>query len=395
MSSDLERQKIDLDTVNEELLKMKKENETELYELKIWQDDILKELIADGIEIEADVLSQLNDEETVDEEIATVLHQIQQVDEDMEQAKAELKVLEDQMSQKESLTTAVDELALTISAKKQKIADLEKLVRSNPPQAPQQANAAVAKPPAQPAIYENPVEEEDDVVVPDSNPLNVTALNVEGPRPSAQSTPMVMSSLSSPSLKGLINTAQVSKMMLSSAMHQQVESPIPQRKLMSESSSSNRMEIDSVHGQGAPVDLHNNHQYSSHQSRYESQVVQHQFSPTHRQSPKIVTVQSPTFSLNTRSAEASPRSTGSTDLRSAIMLRSPLTEESEREYMKMRKSSQPREDKEDKESDSGTSFGSFGFGGKFGFSSRDDNQDDDNNRFGGFSGSGGGFGFSF
>ena len=140
------------------------------------------------------------------------------------------------------------------------------------------------------------------------------------------------------------------------------------------------------------VDLHNNHQYSSHQSRYESQVVQHQFSPTHRQSPKIVTVQSPTFSLNTRSAEASPRSTGSTDLRSAIMLRSPLKEESEREYMKMRKSSQP---KEDKESDSGTSFGSFGFGGKFGFSSRDDNQDDDNNRFGGFSGSGGGFGFSF
>ena len=87
--------------------------ETELFELKIWQDDILKEPIADGIEIKADVLSQLNDKETVDEEITTVLPQIQQVDEDMEQANDDLKVLEDQMSQKESLTT-IDDVIDTI-----------------------------------------------------------------------------------------------------------------------------------------------------------------------------------------------------------------------------------------------------------------------------------------
>ena len=383
---------------------MKKDNEKELSELKLWQDGIKKELLADGIEIDSD---QLTDEETVDEEINAVLRQIQQGDEDMEKMKAELRVLEDQMSQKESIASAVDELTSTIKAKKQKIADLEKILRArpNPPQTPRQANAAVSKSPAQPVIHENPMEEDPNEVrgtEPVDDVMNVTAINIDGPGPSAQSTPMVMSSLSNPSLKGLINTTQVNKMMLSSSMHQQAESPIPQRKLVSESASSNQMEMDTGRGQGAfasprryaPNDLSNNHHYGRHQPRYESQVVQHQYSPSQRQGPKIVTVQSPTFS--SRSSEASPRSAGQG---SAGILRSPLTEESEKDYMMMKKSSQPREEKE---SDSGASFGSFGFSGKFGFSSRDDNQDDDNNGFGGFSGSGGGFsgsssgfGFSF
>ena len=383
---------------------MKKDNEKELSELKLWQDGILKELLADGIEIDSD---QLTDEETVDEEINAVVRQIQQGDEDMEKMKAELRVLEDQMSQKESIASAVDELTSTIKAKKQKIADLEKFLRArpNPPQTPRHANAAVCKSPAQPVIHENPMEEDPNEVrgtEPVDDVMNVTAINIDGPGPSAQSTPMVMSSLSNPSLKGLINTTQVNKMMLSSSMHQQAESPIPQRKLVSESASSNQMEMDTGRGQGAfasprryaPDDLSNNHHYGRHQPRYESQVVQHQYSPSQRQGPKIVTVQSPTFS--SRSSEASPRSAGQG---SAGILRSPLTEESEKDYMMMKKSSQPREEKE---SDSGASFGSFGFSGKFGFSSRDDNQDDDNNGFGGFSGSGGGFsgsssgfGFSF
>ena len=396
---------------------MKKDNEKELSELKLWQDGIKKELLADGIEIDSDVLAQQTDEETVDEEINAVVRQIQQGDEDMEKMKAELRVLEDQMSQKESIASAVDELTSTIKAKKQKMADLEKLLRArpNPPQTPRQANAAVSKSPAQPVIHENPMEEEPNEVrgtEPVDDVMNVTAINIDGPGPSAQSTPMVMSSLSNPSLKGLINTTQVNKMMLSSSMHQQAESPIPQRKLVSESASSNQMEMDTGRGQGdfasprryAPDDLPNNHHYGRHQPRYESQVVQHQYSPSQRQGPKIVTVQSPTFS--SRSAEASPRSAGQG---SVGILRSPLTEESEKdymmmkkssqEYMMMKKSSQPRVEKE---SDSGASFGSFGFSGKFGFSSRDDNQDDDNNGFGGFSGSGGGFsgsssgfGFSF
>ena len=159
---------------------MKKDNEKELSELKLWQDGIKKELLADGIEIDSDVLAQQTDEETVDEEINAVVRQIQQGDEDMEKMKAELRVLEDQMSQKESIASAVDELTSTIKAKKQKIADLEKLLRArpNPPQTPRQANAAVSKSPAQPVIHENPMEEDPNEVrgtEPVDDVMNVTA----------------------------------------------------------------------------------------------------------------------------------------------------------------------------------------------------------------------------
>ena len=62
--------------------------------------------------------------------------------------------------------------------------------------------------------------------------LNVTNANLLGP--AAQSTPMVMSSLFKPSLKGLVDTAQMNKMMLSSSVHQQpAESPISYKQLNS------------------------------------------------------------------------------------------------------------------------------------------------------------------
>ena len=58
--------------------------------------------------------------------------------------------------------------------------------------------------------------------------LNVTNEHLLGP--AAQSTPMVMSSLSKPSLKGLVDTARINKMMLSS-VHRPAESPIVSRQL--------------------------------------------------------------------------------------------------------------------------------------------------------------------
>ena len=443
----MERKKIDFDAASDALLKMKKQNETELLDWKKWQDDLIEELVADGIPIDDALLAQVNEEDSVDEEINSVERQIGQVDEETKQLKAELRDLEDQSGQREGVASTLEKLSLTIETKTRKIADMEKRANAKQfavPRPPPTTAVAAATPNTmvqepQPAeVDDTPVntggEETLDNTV--DYDLNMTAANVEEPGPSAQSTPMVMSSLSgSPSLKGLVSTNQVSKMMLASAVHQHVESPIPTRRLTAQSPEV--VEVSNVHRQPImqrspkpmmqrspqPMMQHSPHpQYRSpHRNEASPKYQGHQMleeppqfhrgpetmiSPSRgsyeeRSRPKIVTVQSPTFSVNNRSALVSPRSEESTSpvSTSAVLLRSPIMEEVEKEYQKMKKSSQSQEKDSglgQEASNSGASFGGFGFGRGFGFSStKEDSQEEDNNGFG-FGGSGGGgFGFSF
>ena len=482
---------------------MKKQNETELLDWKKWQDDLIEELVADGIPIDDALLAQVNEEDSVDEEINSVERQIEQVDEETKQLKAELRDLEDQSGQREGVASTLEKLSLAIETKTRKIADMEKRANAKQfavPRPPPTTAVAAATPNTmvqepQPAeVDDTPVNTGGEEALENSvdYDLNVTAANVEEPGPSAQSTPMVMSSLSgSPSLKGLVSTNQVSKMMLASAVHQHVESPIPSRRLTAQSPEV--VEVSNVHRQ--PMMQHSSSELSPHPQHrsphrneaspkhqghqmleeppqfhrgpetmyvgsyeegsrpkivsnvHRQPMMQHsssQLSPhpqyrsphrnevspkyqghqmpeeppqfhrgpetmispsrgsyEERSRPKIVTVQSPTFSVNNRSALVSPRSEESTSpvSTSAVLLRSPIMEEVEKEYQKMKKSSQSQEKDSglgQEASNSGSSFGGFGFGRGFGFSStKEDSQEEDNNGFG-FGGSGGGgFGFSF